>query len=110
MSAFRHGHRFPIVCFHHHLNQAVLIRCGQPLSGHTHKKLKEDVNMLNACLPSRSRGRIIDIRPQNIAFQHMSKGQLKEKVWHVFYKPFSFRWGCGDAGTLSTVEGRTCKI
>ncbi len=53
---------------------AVLVKCGQPLCGHTHKKNKEDVSMLNAYLPSRIRGRIIDIRPQSVATQHMSKG------------------------------------
>ena len=75
MAPFRHGQRFPIVCFHHQLNNAVLVKCGQPLCGHTRKKVKEDVSMLNAYLPSRSRGKIIDIRPQSVANQHMSKGE-----------------------------------
>lgn len=74
VAGFRHGNRFPVVCFHHPHTKAVLVKCGQPLCGHTHKKLKEDVNMLNAYLPSRSRGKIVDIRPQGVANQHMSKG------------------------------------
>lgn len=63
-----------MVCFHHPLTKAVLVKCGQPLCGHTQKKLKEDVSMLNAYLPSRSRGKVIDVRPQGVALQHMSKG------------------------------------
>ena len=35
--------------------------------------------MLNAYLPSRSRGKVVDIRPQGVANQHMSKG--KGWVW-----------------------------
>lgn len=74
VASVRHGNRFPVVCYHHSPTGAVLVRCGQPLCGHTQRKLKEDVSMLNAYLPSRSRGRVIDVRPQNIAQQHMSKG------------------------------------
>ena len=69
--------RFPTICYHHSRTQAVLVRCGQPLCGPSHKRCREDVNLLNACLPGLSKGRVLDIRPQSVAQQHMSKGAVQ---------------------------------
>ena len=66
-----------MICYHHSRTQAVLVRCGQPLCGPSHKRCREDINLLNACLPSLSKGRVLDIRPQSVAQQHMSKGMLR---------------------------------
>ncbi len=64
-----------MVCFHHKKSGAVLIKCGQPLVGPTSKRCREDVSILNACLPGLSKGKVMDIRSQSIAQQHMSKGK-----------------------------------
>ena len=77
MASFRHLGRFPVVCFHHKKNKAVLLRCGQPLCGTSHKRCREDVTLLNACLPSLGKGKVLDIRPSSVAQSHMSKGNSK---------------------------------
>lgn len=74
VAGYRHLQRFPVLCFHHGKTQAVLLRGGQPLCGPLHKRCKEDVALLNACLPSLSKGKVLDIRQPSTAQQHMSKG------------------------------------
>ncbi len=63
-----------MVCFHHKKSRAVLIKRGKPLVGLTSKRCREDVSILNACLPGLSKGKVMDIRSQSIAQHHMSKG------------------------------------
>jgi len=82
VAGFRDGRRFPIVCFHCHRTKAVLVRCGQPLCGYNQKKVKEDATMLNAYLPSRSRGKIIDVRSSGMASHHVGKGGGVETPAH----------------------------
>ncbi|XP_064382169.1 myotubularin-related protein 9-like [Halichondria panicea] len=89
-ASYRHQGRFPMVCFHHKKSGAVLIKCGQPLVGPTSKRCREDVSILNACLPGLSKGKVMDIRSQSIAQQHMSKGGGTEipshyPQWRVEY-------------------------
>ena len=69
------------------LLQASLVRCGQPLCGPTQKRCKEDVQMLNACLASLSRGKILDIRPQSIAQSHTSKGRSSLSSQPISHSP-----------------------
>lgn len=53
----------------------MIVRCSQPKIGPGHKqRCKEDEQLLNACLPSISKGKILDTRPQEVAVAHMSKG------------------------------------
>ena len=57
--------------------QAVVVRCGQPRVGPGHKlRCKEDEQLLNACLPSISKGKILDTRPQEVTLTHMNKGMM----------------------------------
>lgn len=79
---FRHSKRFPMLCFHHRYNNAVLLRSSQPLCGPSHKRCREDVRLLNACLPSLSRGKVLDVRPQDVAKQHTSRGGGVEEPSH----------------------------
>lgn len=54
------------------------MRCGQPRLGPGLKnKCKEDVQLLNACLPSLSKGKVLDTRPQEVA---TAKGNYEMKV------------------------------
>ena len=55
------------------------MRCGQPRVGPGQRnRCKEDVQLLNACLPSLSKGRVLDTRSQEVAAAHMSKGRMSK--------------------------------
>ena len=56
------------------LYQAVLMRCGQPLCGSSQKRCREDISLLNSCLQSIGKGRILDVRTQQKAQHQISKG------------------------------------
>ena len=57
--------------------QAVIVRCGQPQVGPgLRTRCKEDEQLLNACLPSLSKGKILDTRPQEVVAAHTSKGMM----------------------------------
>jgi myotubularin-related protein 9 len=72
---FRQNGRFPVLAYHHQKTQAVIVRCGQPQVGPGQRnRSKEDEQLLNACLPSLSKGKVLDTRPQEVVTAHMSKG------------------------------------
>jgi myotubularin-related protein 9 len=51
------------------------MRCGQPRVGPGRKqRCKADEQLLNACLPSLSKGKVLDTRSQEVAATHVSKG------------------------------------
>ena len=50
------------------------MKCSQPLSGPSHKRCREDISYLNACLQGLGKGRIIDVRSQHVAQNKISKG------------------------------------
>ena len=53
------------------------MRCGQPRVGPGRKqRCKADEQLLNACLPSLSKGKVLDTRSQEVAATHVSKGAL----------------------------------
>ena len=56
------------------------MKCGQPLSGPSHKRCREDISYLNACLQGLGKGRIIDVRSQHVAQNKISKGQWQWKA------------------------------
>ena len=58
----------------HTHTQAALLRSSQPLVGPGQKRCREDVQLLNACLHSMAKGRVLDVRSQQQAHNHMSKG------------------------------------
>ena len=63
------------VLWRHRKTQAVIVRCGQPQVGPGQRnRSKEDEQLLNACLPSLSKGKVLDTRPQEVVTAHMSKG------------------------------------
>lgn len=104
--SFRHFCRFPILCFHHKKNKAVLMRCSQPLCGPAHKRCREDEKLLNACLHSLTRGKILDVRPQATAQMHMSKGGGIELPAH--YPQWKVEFGKMD--TPSTILASLVKL
>ncbi len=71
-----------MVCYHHKKNGAVLVKCGQPLVGPASKRCREDVSILNACLPGLNKGKVLDIRSQTTAQQHMNKGESSSAPYH----------------------------
>lgn len=90
VAAFRQHGRFPVMCFHHAKNLAVLMRCGQPLCGSSQKRCREDISLLNSCLQSIGKGRILDVRTQQKAQHQVSKGGGVEfpsnySQWRVEY-------------------------
>jgi myotubularin-related protein 9 len=73
VAAFRQQARFPILCYHHPKNKAVILRCGEPLCGPNQKRCREDINLLNSSLQL-DKGHIMDTRTKQLALQHTSKG------------------------------------
>ncbi|KAI6656415.1 Myotubularin-related protein 9 isoform X2 [Oopsacas minuta] len=71
---YRHGYRFPVVAYYNKKTGASLLRAGQPLVGNMQKKCDSDKKLLNACLVTKQRGRIIDTRTKSNATQWVSKG------------------------------------
>lgn len=67
ISLFRERGRFPVISYYHKRSMACLLRSGQPLCGHLKKRCDEDIQLLNACLVVKKRGRIIDTRSKNAA-------------------------------------------
>ena len=62
----------------------MIMRCGQPNVGPGQKKrCKEDIQLLNACLPSLAKGKVLDTRPQEVAMAHMSKGRAGQREREV---------------------------
>ena len=57
--------------------QAVIVRCGQPQVGPGQRnRCKEDEQLLNACLPSLSKGKVLDTRAPEVVAAHTSKGMM----------------------------------
>ena len=55
--------------------QAVIVRCGQPQVGPAQRlRCKEDEQLLNGCLPSLSKGKVLDTRTPETVAAHTSKG------------------------------------
>ncbi|KAM5182405.1 myotubularin-related protein 9-like [Mantella aurantiaca] len=91
-AAFRQGHRFPILTYHHRRNKAVMLRSAQPLVGPTHRRCEEDEMLLNVALANQLCGFIIDIRSEHEARQQRSMGGGTENKdwypnWKVLYRP-----------------------
>jgi myotubularin-related protein 9 len=115
---FRQNGRFPVLAYHHQKTQAVIVRCGQPQVGPGQRnRSKEDEQLLNACLPSLSKGKVLDTRPQEVVTAHMSKGGGVElpahyPQWRVEYGKMESRAGlaaslvrlreaCADSASVS---------
>lgn len=78
----------------HRKTKAVIVRCGQPRIGPGHKnRCKEDVQLLNACLPSLSKGRVLDTRSQDVAAANMSKGRALSCERSITTQFYDFRRG-----------------
>lgn len=83
------------------------MRCGQPLCGPNQKRCREDVHMLNHCLQSRGKGRVVDCRSVEQTKQHAGKGEFAQRlklVETIVGMLTIFRWRDGDPQPLSTVE------
>ena len=53
------------------------MKCGQPLCGSAQKRCREDILLLNQCLQSVGKGRILDVRTQQKAQHQTSKGTIQ---------------------------------
>ncbi|XP_019851708.1 PREDICTED: myotubularin-related protein 9-like [Amphimedon queenslandica] len=89
VASFRQHGKFPILSYYNSKQRSVILRCGEPLCGTTLKRCKEDIKLLNSCLKI-GKGRIFDIRTQQAAQHHMSKGGGVEfpsnySQWRVEY-------------------------
>uniref|UniRef100_A0A3B4AYU5 Myotubularin-related protein 9 n=1 Tax=Periophthalmus magnuspinnatus TaxID=409849 RepID=A0A3B4AYU5_9GOBI len=74
VATFRHGGRFPVLSYYHKKNGMVMMRAGQPLTGTSGRRCKEDEKLINATLRPGKRGYIIDTRTVNVAQQAKAKG------------------------------------
>jgi putative uncharacterized protein (fragment) len=98
ISAFRCLGRFPVLSYFHKTNkvnhffyyhlliqltiqQAVIMRSGQPMVGTSSKRCKEDEKLINAVLGTGKRGYIIETRSQNLAQLAKSKGKIFNGVF-----------------------------
>nr|XP_002129995.1 myotubularin-related protein 9 isoform X2 [Ciona intestinalis] len=70
---FRQDGRFPILSYYH-TNRRVVMRCGQPMTGTSNKRCKEDEKMINIILGPAHRGYILDLRTSQSATNARSKG------------------------------------
>ncbi|EDO33774.1 predicted protein [Nematostella vectensis] len=72
---FRHGARFPVLCYFHKATQSVLMRSGEPLCGSmSNKRCKEDEKLVNSALGSMKKGMIVDTRSTPAVMNSRSKG------------------------------------
>lgn len=79
---FRQHGRFPVVCYLHKNNQALLLRCGQPLCGPRNHRCSEDEALVNATLSRIRRGYIMETRSPGAIQQHRSRGGGTEVEAH----------------------------
>lgn len=73
-AGFREKGRFPVLCYYHASDGAVIMRSGQPLVGPSGRRCREDEKLLNAALRPGKRGYIIDTRTANVAQMSKNKG------------------------------------
>lgn len=66
VAQFRCLGRFPVLSYLHKLNNACIVRSGQPMAGISNKRCKDDEKLLNTIIGSK-RGYIIETRSQNVA-------------------------------------------
>ncbi|TTS81764.1 Myotubularin-related protein 9 [Bagarius yarrelli] len=77
---FRHGGRFPVLCYCHHSNSMVIMRSSQPMTGANRKRCKEDELLLQAAIDESELGYIIDTRSAQQAQQaRMTGGGFESK-------------------------------
>ncbi|XP_068124972.1 myotubularin-related protein 9-like [Hyperolius riggenbachi] len=105
-AAFRKGCRFPILCYYHANNKAVLLRSAQPaMFGSIYRGWEEDEMLLNAVLVvGQGCGFIIDIHNEKEVKQVRRKGSsTKRKArlsnWRVLHRPLE--GGCSLQSSLT---------
>ncbi|XP_020775297.1 myotubularin-related protein 9 isoform X2 [Boleophthalmus pectinirostris] len=80
VAKFRHGGRFPVLCYYHHKNGMVIVRSSQPLIGANRKRCGEDERLLQAVIGSSDKGFIIDTRSSQQSQQaRMTGGGFEPK-------------------------------
>ncbi|KAL7861480.1 hypothetical protein SRHO_G00129210 [Serrasalmus rhombeus] len=83
---FRQGGRFPVLCYCHHRNSMVIMRCSQPMTGANRKRCREDELLLQAVIDESELGYVIDTRSAQQAQQaRMTGGGFESKS---FYRPW----------------------
>lgn len=73
IAQFRCLGRFPVLSYVHKQNKAVIVRSGQPMTGPSNKRCKEDERLITAMVGNK-RGYIIDTRSVNVAQLAKAKG------------------------------------
>ncbi|XP_029349714.1 myotubularin-related protein 9 isoform X2 [Echeneis naucrates] len=84
---FRHGGRFPVLCYYHRKNGMVIMRSSQPLTGANRKRCREDELLLQAVIDGSDKGYIIDTRSSQQAQQaRMTGGGFESKSCYSCWK------------------------
>ncbi|XP_068195595.1 myotubularin-related protein 9-like isoform X2 [Antennarius striatus] len=84
---FRQGGRFPVLCYYHRKNGAVIMRSSQPLTGANRKRCWEDEQLLHAVIEGSDKGYIIDTRSSQQAQQNrMAGGGFESKSSYSRWK------------------------
>ncbi|CAB1330783.1 unnamed protein product [Coregonus sp. 'balchen'] len=87
VAKFRHGGRFPVLCYYHRKNGMVIMRSSQPLTGANRKRCREDELLLQAVIDGSGLGYIIDTRSNQQAQQaRMTGGGFESKSSYSCWK------------------------
>lgn len=108
VATFRHGGRFPVLSYYHKKNGMVMMRAGQPLTGTTGRRCKEDEKLINATLRPGKRAYVIDTRAVNVAQQTKAKGggfesEANYPQWRRIHKAIE-RWSVLQESLVKLVE------
>ncbi|XP_068608382.1 myotubularin-related protein 9 [Brachionichthys hirsutus] len=84
---FRQGGRFPVLCYYHRKNGAVIMRSSQPLTGANRKRCTEDEQLLQAVIEGADKGYVLDTRSSQQAQQNrMAGGGFESKSSYSHWK------------------------